>query len=389
MPCSSSRRRPTPIPNNADGYYNLGATYHRLGQLRNQPDSLARAETCYRQCLERNPNHRDCHRGLAVLLIEENRTTEAFTSIQTWATQSPSLAEPRMELARLYAEFGNKEAATNTLADAVRLNPNDARQWAALGKVREETGNYSQALANYQRSLEINPGQADVAARVTALQRRLGPAAAGASAAAGRHPAGRCRPAHARRAVRRSRGERDRWTGRTDEERFACRLRPFLHRSRPLLPGIAPAPTLCRMPFLRTGRYDHGHELPCPLLVLSSQTALPLVGRAGRLDDSPGGRKPRRGRPAGRKMSCWWSTRGAPIRCALPITTPSCGTFRPAIFSSSTGIPSKRLPTSTRFARRFCFPCFGPRNGRFRPADSRPADRLRGLLQRLPLGHSH
>ena len=110
------------------------------------PTALARAETCYRQCLERNPNHRDCHRGLAVLLIEENRTTEAFTSIQTWATQSPSLAEPRMELARLYEEFGNKEAATNTLADAVRLNPNDARQWAALGKVREETGNYSAGL---------------------------------------------------------------------------------------------------------------------------------------------------------------------------------------------------------------------------------------------------
>ena len=158
-------------PHNADGYYNLGATYHRLGQLRNQSESLATAETCYRQCLVLNPNHRDCHRGLAVLLIEENRSPEAFASIQTWATQSPSLAEPRMELARLYSEFGNKEAATNTLTDAVRLNPNDARQWAALGKVREETGNYAQALANYQRSLELNPGQADVAARVAALQR--------------------------------------------------------------------------------------------------------------------------------------------------------------------------------------------------------------------------
>jgi tetratricopeptide (TPR) repeat protein len=158
-------------PNNADGYYNLGATYHRLGRLRNQSESLARAETCYRQCLERNPNHRDCHRGLAVLLIEEGRTTEAFTSIQTWATQSPSLAEPRMELARLYSEFGNKDAAINTLADAVQRNPNDARQWAALGKAREETGNYSQALTNYQKSLEINPAQADVAARVAVLQR--------------------------------------------------------------------------------------------------------------------------------------------------------------------------------------------------------------------------
>jgi Flp pilus assembly protein TadD len=157
-------------PNNADGYYNLGATYHRLGRLRNQPDSLARAETCYRQCLERNPNHRDCHRGLAVLLIEAGRSTEAFASMQTWATQSPSLSEPRMELARLYAEFGNKEAATNTLTDAVRLNPGDPRQWAALGKIREESGNYSQALSNYQRSLEINPGQPDVVARMTALQ---------------------------------------------------------------------------------------------------------------------------------------------------------------------------------------------------------------------------
>jgi len=159
-------------PNNADGYYNLGATYHRLGRLRpaNQTDSLARAETCYRQCLERNANHRDCHRGLAVLLIEENRTPEAFALIQNWAAQSPSLPEPRVELARLYAEFGNKEAAINTLADAVPLSPNDPRQWAALGKLREESGDYSQALANYQHSLQLNPGQADVAARVAALQ---------------------------------------------------------------------------------------------------------------------------------------------------------------------------------------------------------------------------
>ncbi len=107
-----------------------------------------------------------------------------------------------MELARLYSEFGNKEAATNTLADAVQLNPNDARQWAALGKVREETGNYQQALANYQRSLEINPGQAGRGGPGRRIAGGHGPAAAGASAAAGHHPTGRCRSVHARRAVR-------------------------------------------------------------------------------------------------------------------------------------------------------------------------------------------
>ena len=161
-------------PQNADGYYNLGATYHRLGRLRNQNDYLNQAEANYRQCLQRDPNHRDCHRGLAVLLIEENRTTEAFASVQNWATQYPAQAEPRVELARLYSEFGNKEASTNALTEAIRLDPNDARQWAALGKVREESGDYAQAMKNYQRSLELNPAQTDVTTRVAALQGAMG-----------------------------------------------------------------------------------------------------------------------------------------------------------------------------------------------------------------------
>jgi tetratricopeptide (TPR) repeat protein len=160
-------------PANADGYYNLAATYHRLGRLQNHNDYLARAETCYRQCLERNPNHRDCHRGLAVLLIEENRANDAFTLVQNWAAQAPSLAEPRVELARLYEEFGNKEAAANMLAEAVRLNPRDARHWAAMGKVREEMGDNTQALTDYQQSLAINPNQPDVTARATTLQNSL------------------------------------------------------------------------------------------------------------------------------------------------------------------------------------------------------------------------
>jgi tetratricopeptide (TPR) repeat protein len=157
-------------PNGADGYYNLGATYHRLGKLRNQPDYLARAETCYRQCLDRDPNHRDCHRGLAVLLAEQGRVDEAFRSIQTWADQHPSSSAPKFELARLHEEFGNKSAAKERLVEAITANPTDSRQWAALGKLREETGEYSQALTDYQRSLQIDPSQADVANRVTALQ---------------------------------------------------------------------------------------------------------------------------------------------------------------------------------------------------------------------------
>jgi tetratricopeptide (TPR) repeat protein len=160
-------------PNNPDAYYNLGATHHQLGKLRNQPEDLAQAETCYRQCLDRNPNHRDCHRGLAVLLAEQGRTEEAFRSVQSWVDQQPTSAEPKIELARLHEEFGNRAAAKERLIEALTADPQNAREWTALGRIREQSGEYAQALANYQRSLEINSSQPEVAARVLALQSTL------------------------------------------------------------------------------------------------------------------------------------------------------------------------------------------------------------------------
>ncbi len=59
------------------------------------------------------------------------------------------------------------------MIEAVAIDPHNARALAALGKVREESGDPAQALANYQRSLQINHNQPAVAARVAALQTSL------------------------------------------------------------------------------------------------------------------------------------------------------------------------------------------------------------------------
>ena len=130
-----------------------------------------------------------------MLLAEQNRTEEAFRSIQTWADQQPTLADPKIELARLYDEFGNRGAAKERLIEAVTVDPNNARQWAALGKLREETGEYAQALSNYQRSLQLDASQPQVAARLTALQSATSPQTAPANPATPRskqhHPGSR------------------------------------------------------------------------------------------------------------------------------------------------------------------------------------------------------
>jgi tetratricopeptide (TPR) repeat protein len=157
-------------PSNPDGYYNLAATYHRIGKISKHQTDLDQAESFYNQCLDHDPEHRDCYRGLAVLLVEENRTQVAFRLIEGWAARQPPSADARIELARLNEEFGDKKSAQDHLVEALTIEPNNPRALAALGKIREDLGQRAQAVANYQRSLNLNPFQPELAAHVATLQ---------------------------------------------------------------------------------------------------------------------------------------------------------------------------------------------------------------------------
>ncbi len=156
-------------PSNPDGYYNLARTYHELGKLHGQKTDLQQAESYYHQCLDHDPNFADCYRGLAVLLVEEGRSGDAFKLMEGWSARNPSSSSPKIELARLYEESGNRDLAKHNLIEAVNVDPSNARALAALGKLREESGETQQALANYQRSLQLDPYQPQLASRIAAL----------------------------------------------------------------------------------------------------------------------------------------------------------------------------------------------------------------------------
>lgn len=162
-------------PNNADAYYNLAATYHRLGKANNQSGDLEKAETYYNLCLDRNRNHADCYRGLAVLLAEQNRSQEAFRLVEGWVSQQPTSADAKIELARLSEEFGDRNSAKQHLIEAITIQPDNPRALAALGKIREDLGDTAQALANYQRSFWYDSRQPQIASRISALQSTTNP----------------------------------------------------------------------------------------------------------------------------------------------------------------------------------------------------------------------
>lgn len=159
----------TQDPTNADAYYNMAATYHRLGLQQNDQRALDQAETLYNQCLDLDENHVDCRRGLAVLLTDTDRSDRAFNLMKNWANSSPESAEARVELARLYQEAGDFETAKLHLNKAILLDQHNSRAWAALGSIREQLGDTQQALANYQRSYNLNSFQPAIAQRIASL----------------------------------------------------------------------------------------------------------------------------------------------------------------------------------------------------------------------------
>ena len=160
-------------PQNPDGYYNMAASYHQQGKQRNDPATLERAEALYNQCLDHSPNHVECHRALAVLLVDTGRPDRAFALLKNWASRNPAYAEPRIELARLYEEHGEPQTALKYLEDAVQQDANNARAWLALGRLRENQGDPAQALQNYQRAYALNSMQPQVSERIAALSRQL------------------------------------------------------------------------------------------------------------------------------------------------------------------------------------------------------------------------
>lgn len=164
-------------PKNANAYYNLGATYYAMGKQQGNAQLMQQSEGLYHQCLDLEPNHTDCYRGLACVLVDTNRSDSAFTLLKRWGTRNPNDPAPHIELARLHEEFGDHDNAARQLTDALHLDSSNARAWTALGRLREQEGQTAQALANYQQAYNLNKNQPGLAQHIASLQQNLAVAA--------------------------------------------------------------------------------------------------------------------------------------------------------------------------------------------------------------------
>ncbi len=160
-------------PKNADAYYNLGQTYYTMGKQISNQAYISQAEQLLRQSIALDDQHVEAHRALAGLLIETGNEKFAFDLLNTWRNRYPGSAEPSIELARLFQEYGDARQATDYLADALRIEPQNVRALKAMGHVRESQGELQLALENYYRVLQMDTRQADVMQAVSRVQTRM------------------------------------------------------------------------------------------------------------------------------------------------------------------------------------------------------------------------
>jgi tetratricopeptide (TPR) repeat protein len=152
-------------PGDTNLLYNLAQCHDRLGQAE-------QAERLYRECLQRAPDSREARHALLVVLVNTGRRDEAGRLAAEWLRRQPTRAAPYVEDGWLYAHDGDLDKARGRLQQAIDLDPRDSQALTELARLYERLGRLPNAVVLYERSLESNPNQPDVSARVSELRAR-------------------------------------------------------------------------------------------------------------------------------------------------------------------------------------------------------------------------
>jgi tetratricopeptide (TPR) repeat protein len=169
-------------PNDPDVRFNLANTYLMVGKydeaiagmnqaLRLRPESeifqqglavatagkhLAPQLENFRQEVAREPKSAEAHANLANALHDMRQYAEADAEYGTALELSPNDWSVDNERAINYSEWGKKEQALEYYRKAVALNPNHVLYFV-IGSTLRDLGRIDDAIAAYQKSLEIKP----------------------------------------------------------------------------------------------------------------------------------------------------------------------------------------------------------------------------------------
>ena len=134
------------------------------GLAQHQAGKPAAAAACYRQILNREPQHTDALHLLGIAERDQGHLQDALQQLQRVVRLRPNFAEAYGNLGLVYAELDRPSEAAQSYERAIELNPALVEPRYNLGNLRRDRGESAAALRCYEAALARRPFAAGYAA---------------------------------------------------------------------------------------------------------------------------------------------------------------------------------------------------------------------------------
>jgi DNA-binding winged helix-turn-helix (wHTH) protein/TolB-like protein/lipopolysaccharide biosynthesis regulator YciM len=135
----------------------LAEAHHAMAVIIQWADwDWAGAEKEFKRALELNPNFETARRNYATFLAQQKRFDEAFAEVKEAQKLDPLSLSLTYYLGHLTYLARHYDQAVDHFKAALALNPNYEVARRGLGCALRQKGNYEQAIAELQRSVELN-----------------------------------------------------------------------------------------------------------------------------------------------------------------------------------------------------------------------------------------
>lgn len=145
--------------------------YTELGRLF-LLDDLNKAKEYFLKSIEMKQDYLPAHIQYAIVLEKENKIDDAIRYLEDKINNYPFNAELQFQTGRLYYNKGEYQKAQEYLEKAVSFLPNYSNALYSLALTYEKLGKREDALKQFKKVLELNPGNKDVENKIKELERK-------------------------------------------------------------------------------------------------------------------------------------------------------------------------------------------------------------------------
>jgi tetratricopeptide (TPR) repeat protein len=164
-------------PDLAEAYFYLANVYETAAMIVNKPSYYDRAIEYFQKAAERNSLNGRPFTETGMIQRAQGAYDGAIDSFQKAIAVNPSDDYPYSELAAIYLKVGNPDQAIKCALSALKLHPTPGSNlYYTLGSAYEQQGEYTKAIAAYQKFLAnrgTGPDTRPVREKISMLQHKL------------------------------------------------------------------------------------------------------------------------------------------------------------------------------------------------------------------------